>query len=684
MRILNQEQTLEHIYAGWLGKLIGVRLGAPVEMWTSEQILEKYGYQHGYIKEYKEFAADDDMNGPAFFIRALEDSGHYQNMTAQDAARAWLNYPPWGKGMYWWGGYGISAEHTAYENLRAGVEAPRSGSIEMNGRELAQQIGGQIFSDTWGLVCPGNPEMAANLAGTVSAVSHDGEAIYGGRFVAACIAAAFTATGVEEMLVAGLRQIPRDSTYSQVFAAVKAFWDEKRGDWIECLAMLREDYWRDKFGGGCHIIPNAGIMALALYYGEGNFDNTLEICNRCGFDTDCNVGNLGTIMGVLVGLEGISDTWRAPINDFFACSSVIGALNLQDAANFALYLGRLASKMSFSIPGDIRSLPKMNFRLKGSTHGMRIAQGDRDESAFGLYTSAYEGALKVALKQGETLVYQRTYMRPAEFSDDRYSPTFSSTLYPGQTVTAKVTAKGKVCARVFVIDGNTQQTYYGEPADLDEGLTELRYEIPFMSGACLTRVGVSFVADDGGEALLKYLDWSGMAHYAIEFSRERIENWSFNHKPVSQLTHLKGYWNLLPGKLSGSCSDLGESYTGDPEWTDGVFNCELTPLSGANHRFLFRVQGGARAYGVELNKDGLSLIKNDVSWVVLETVPFTWHHATSYAFSVKVMDGDISISADGEHRLSYTDDEAIPKGQIGFGVANGSRCLFDHAGVAPL
>ena len=79
---------------------------------------------------------------------------------------------PWGKGMYWWGGYGISAEHTAYENLRAGVEAPRCGSIEMNGEELAQQIGGQIFSDAWGLVCPGDPETAARLAGIVSSVSH--------------------------------------------------------------------------------------------------------------------------------------------------------------------------------------------------------------------------------------------------------------------------------------------------------------------------------------------------------------------------------------------------------------------------------------------------------------------------------------------------------------------------------
>ncbi len=684
MRILEPEQTLQHIYAGWLGKLIGVRLGAPVEMWTSEQILEKYGDQKGYLKEYSEFAADDDTNGPTFFIRAMEDSGRYRDMTERDVGRAWLNYPPWGKGMYWWGGYGISAEHTAYENLRAGVDAPRSGSIEMNGPELAQQIGGQIFSDAWGLVCPGDPKLAADLAEKAASVSHDGEAIYGGRFVAACIAAAFTATSVAQMLQAGLGQIPHDSLYAEVFQSVKVFYDAKRGTWRDCLAMLREHYWRDKFGGGCHIIPNAGIMALALYYGEGSFEDTLEICNRCGFDTDCNVGNLGAMMGTLVGLGGIADAWRAPINDFYACSSVIGALNLQNAASFTLYLAGLAAKLGFALPGDIYGLPRASFRLSGSTHGLRVAHAQMDKGAYGMHTPAFGGALRIALEPGETCVYQRTYMRSGEFADDRYTPAFSPMLYPGQQVTARVFGQGKAGARIFVTDGNADQTYYGESVRLNGEWTELAYQIPSLQGACLTRVGVAFEAEQEGEALLKSLDWRGMADYTIEFEKERIENWSFAHKPVSQLTHLKGYWNLLEKKLSGSCWDLGESYTGDPEWTDGAFSCVLTPVSGFNHRFLFRVQGGARAYGAELNQNGLSLIKNDGKWETLQTVPFAWKPGEGVTLSVTLRNNTISIAANGQQPLTYTDADALLKGQIGFGVANGSRCLFDQVRVAPL
>ena len=32
------ETLLNQVYAAWLGKLIGIRLGAPVENWTYEQI----------------------------------------------------------------------------------------------------------------------------------------------------------------------------------------------------------------------------------------------------------------------------------------------------------------------------------------------------------------------------------------------------------------------------------------------------------------------------------------------------------------------------------------------------------------------------------------------------------------------------------------------------------------------
>ena len=95
-----------------------------------------------------------DANGPVFFLRALNDTPSTEVFDCSSVAEAWLNYSREGVGMFWWGGYGVSTEHTAYLNLKAGIPAPKSGSIEINGKTLAEQIGGQIFIDTWGFLFP--------------------------------------------------------------------------------------------------------------------------------------------------------------------------------------------------------------------------------------------------------------------------------------------------------------------------------------------------------------------------------------------------------------------------------------------------------------------------------------------------------------------------------------------------
>jgi len=119
-----------------------------------------------YLKPYRYFAADDDANGPVYFVRPLLDAVEKRGASSGaaggtdpapiapiepgDVAKAWLDYAREGAGMLWWGGYGKSTEHTAYLNLKNGSRA----GIGFHRAEWvvpAEQIGGQIFFDTWGL-----------------------------------------------------------------------------------------------------------------------------------------------------------------------------------------------------------------------------------------------------------------------------------------------------------------------------------------------------------------------------------------------------------------------------------------------------------------------------------------------------------------------------------------------------
>ena len=161
-----ERETLEKLYAGLIGMDAGMRLGAPVEnpFWTYERLQSYYGDIRGYLREQRYYTADDDVNGPLIFVRALADNAMPETLAPETVGETWLNYTRRGMGMFWWGGEDVSTEHRAYMNLRRGVKAPRSGSIEENGKTAAEQIGGQIFVDTWGLICPGDPARAAELA----------------------------------------------------------------------------------------------------------------------------------------------------------------------------------------------------------------------------------------------------------------------------------------------------------------------------------------------------------------------------------------------------------------------------------------------------------------------------------------------------------------------------------------
>lgn len=170
---------VERVYAGVLGKLIGVYLGRPFEGWTYERIMKELGPINYYVNERRDVAlrshhlvvTDDDVSGTFAFPRALADNGYPKRLTSKQIGQAWLNYIVEERAILWWGGIGNSTEHTAYLRLKSGIPAPQSGSIALNGTTVAEQIGAQIFIDGWAMVSPGNPEQAAYLAEQAGRVS---------------------------------------------------------------------------------------------------------------------------------------------------------------------------------------------------------------------------------------------------------------------------------------------------------------------------------------------------------------------------------------------------------------------------------------------------------------------------------------------------------------------------------
>src|SRR5690606_16374537 len=92
-------------------------------------------------------------------------------------------------------------------------------------------------------------------------------------------------------------------------------WASTTPDWRRARELLAAKYGYDQYPGNCHVVPNHGLIILSLLYGEDDFQKTLGIVNTCGWDTDCNSGNAGCLLGIKNGLAGIPGDWRAPVAD---------------------------------------------------------------------------------------------------------------------------------------------------------------------------------------------------------------------------------------------------------------------------------------------------------------------------------------------------------------------------------
>lgn len=678
-------QYLEKVYAGFLGMNIGIRLGAPVEplAWTYERIEAIYGDIRDYVKPYRNFAADDDVNGPVYFLRALDDDARDRELQADDIGKAWLNYAREGIGMFWWGGEGVSTEHTAYLNLKKGIPAPESGAVATNGEIMAEQIGGQIFIDTWGLVFPKQPKQAADYAEKAASVSHDRNGIYGARFIAACIAKAFDANSVDEIIEAGLKEIPSESTYASVVQDVMKFHANHPSDFRACMQRLFDKWGYDKYLGICHIIPNAGVCALSLLYGEGSLSRTVEIATMCGWDTDCNAGNVGTIIGVFEGLQGLEAHYREPINDGIVLSGISGYLNILDVPSYAKEIARHGYRLANeSLPPELEdfdpSAIHFDFEIPGSTHNFRLS----NDYKFRMRNSserAYSGqrSLEVMfdrLVEGESgRLFYKPFYRREDFDDERYKPNFAPKCYSGQVVSMNVYLDqwdgAPIQVSSYIRTSFEKKIVEIESHEIGNGIwTEIQFTLPDTKGDLIDEVGLILSGDGDrsnrslGRIFVDDFIIDGAGAYSIDLGKQAVEFLS-----VTPFAHQHGEWGLNGQVLSVRSEEETASFTGNYYMRDSQISVKVRPVSGQSHMVILHAQGAKRGYYLGFSAENeVGIYRNDFGFEALASRSFSWNANEEYMLAAKIAGDEITLEVDGKPILAVHDNRFL-YGMVGVG-----------------
>jgi ADP-ribosylglycohydrolase len=675
------------VYAGVLGKLIGVYLGRPIEGWTYERISREIGEIDHYLPGRDNaplVVTDDDVTGTFTFLRALPDNGNPRDLTPQQIGEAWLNYTIERRTIFWWGGFGNSTEHTAYLRLKHGVQAPASGSIALNGKTVAEQIGAQIFIDGWAMVAPGDPELAADLARRAASVSHDGEAIYGAQIVAAMEAAAFVEPDLNKLIDIALGFIPKDSTIARLIHDVRE-WHAAEPDWRKARDLIAANYGYDKYGGACHMVPNHALIIHALLYGNDDFGRSLMIVNTSGWDTDCNSGNVGCLLGIKNGLSALEGgyDWRGPVADRLYNSTAEGGRGISDAVTETYHIVNVGRALAGEAPLAPKNGARFHFSLPGSVQGFQSAVGSE-----AVEVRNDGGKLAVAYQAGVSRVWTPTFMPPEAIAMPGYQLFASPTLHSGQTITARVEAAASNTAPASVrlaLDvygwDDAPETLSGDAISLEPGQSgELTWTVPDTAARPIFGVGLAVESTSGGTVLLDSLGWSGTPTITLNRPEGTGELW--RRAWVDGVDQFEGRWQE-PYRIVKN-EGTGLINQGSQEWTDYKASAPVTIRLATAGGLAVRVQGMRRYYALLLTEDGKAqLVKSRDCVTVLAESPFDVKRDRPYDLTLQAQGNTLTASIDGNQLFSVEDtDNPLAGGAVGLIVQDG--CLSsDSVTVEP-
>jgi hypothetical protein len=310
---LTKQQLKDKIMGGWAGQTIGVTFGGPYEFRFQGTFIGDYQpllWYDGYLKEamINNPGLYDDLYMDLTFVDVFEKYGLDAPVDSFANAFAHAGYALW------------HANQAGRYNILNGIKAPMSGFWKNNPH--ADCIDYQIESDFAGLMSPGMPNTASQISDKIGHIMNYGDGWYGGIYVGAMYALAFTSNDRSYIINKALKTIPPQSEFYQCINDVLISYKKYPDDWKQTWLQVQKK-WADDIGCPEGVFApfnidakvNAAYVTIGLLYGGGDFTKTLEITTRCGQDADCNPSSAGGILGTILGYEKIPAYWKMGLRE---------------------------------------------------------------------------------------------------------------------------------------------------------------------------------------------------------------------------------------------------------------------------------------------------------------------------------------------------------------------------------
>ncbi len=277
-------------------------------------------------------APDDDLNYTLLGMIVLERHG--AAFTIEQLRDRWLLHLPIA--------VTFGPERTML--VRAGSHSLDGGSPEgvarwamvLNPRD--EWCGALIRVDAYGYACPGDPELATELAWRDASFTHRRTGVYAAVFVAAALALAPVCDDPMEMFDGALAFVPPRSRFAA--AVADAMTDvASASDWRDGYERVHRRWPEHRH---CRIYQEVGTLVNTLRFATDPGD---AICKQVmqGNDTDSYGATAGSLAGLFFGPGSLEPRWVAPFQD--ELRTALALFNQRSLQAVATRMGRLPARL---------------------------------------------------------------------------------------------------------------------------------------------------------------------------------------------------------------------------------------------------------------------------------------------------------------------------------------------------
>ncbi|MBI4658002.1 MAG: ADP-ribosylglycohydrolase family protein [Verrucomicrobia bacterium] len=289
----------DRVRAVWTAQIVAVLLDWPFEHQTASMV-----WVDRYPRPWTTAPVDDDWYYEMTALGGFERYGI--GMTVEQLGEQWKEHSC--------GSWGSSEQ--ARLLLERGIKPPHTGHPRHN--RLWFTIGPQFSSDLYGALAPGLPNLAGRLARELGHINGYAEGTDGAVFMAGMISLAFVEKDSKAIVRNAARLVHPDSPYRQCLDMIVGLADQGRS--FEEIANAVEDRWHLEYPATNNAVANGGLVALCVWFGEGDFLKTVNLAARAAdfTDADCNAANAAAVVGAMHGMKCLPPHLVAPLGDRIA------------------------------------------------------------------------------------------------------------------------------------------------------------------------------------------------------------------------------------------------------------------------------------------------------------------------------------------------------------------------------